>query len=119
MSSTTAPSQGIALDDAYAKVEFMLWTGLVALAVTDAVTTVVALSDGFTEFNLVVATLVHYLGPSSVVIVKLLYIAAAGAVWRLVDGMGRLYALGTATSLLLFIVANNLAWLLALGGGPH
>ena len=101
MNKATATSQGIALDDAYAKVEFMLWMGLVALAVTDAVTTVVALSVGFTEFNLVVTTLVHYLGPSSVVIVKLLY------------------ALGAATSLSLLIVANNIAWLLALGGGPH
>lgn len=119
MSSATATSQGIALDDAYAKVEFALWTGLVALAVTDAVTTIVALSLGFTEFNPAVAMLVHYLGPAGVIIVKLLYIAAAGTVWRLVDGMGRLYALGAATCLSLLIVANNVAWLLALGGGFH
>lgn len=108
---------GITLEGRFAKTEFGLWTGLVALTVADVATTVVALSLGLPELNPLVATLVHHVGPIAIVIAKMAYLGAGFTVWRAVDGKGRLYVLAAATCLSALVVANNLAWLIALGGG--
>ncbi len=113
----TEASVGVTLDDGLAKTEFGLWTGLVALTVADAATTVVALGLGLPELNPLVATLVHHVGPVGVVLVKMAYLGAGFSVWRAVDGEGRLYVLAAATCLSALVVANNLAWLLVIGGG--
>ena len=107
---------GVSLDDVHAMTEFGLWTGLVALTVMDAATTLVALALGLPELNPLISGLIHRVGPVAVVAVKAVYLVAAFAVWRSIEGTARLYALAAATCLSALVVANNLVWLVAVGG---
>lgn len=108
---------GLQLADRRARLELGLWSAVVALAVLDAATTVVALSLGLPEAGPLIRLSLGLLGPLSLAPVKVIYLAGAFVLWREIEPPGRLWALAVATLLLGAVVVNNLAWIV-LAGGP-